>query len=376
MSAANGQSIDFKLIRTEHEIAALEDRWNNLFKTAGRGPQLFQSFSWFNHWRKSCQNKHDNLLLLTGYDEGELVVVAPLVIEKKAGVKIIKWAGEPVSQYGDILIKDDASNLQWLKDGFNFLIKATKADLIYLRKTRFDSAVTPLLENYAATVLEENVAPYIETLGANSFTEFNKRYSQRSRKSKRRHRRKLEEKGKLTFHLHKPGNEAEKLARHAIQLKRDWLRHLGLISPAFIGNRLDDFFSAATRSNDNSGILVSELRLDERPIALEIGIRHGAYYGAHLGAYDPAFIAHGPGSLQMQETIGALINEGVEIIDLFAPGDTYKFEWTDQSVPVYDFAYPTSPLGTIYEKLYLKCARPGLKKIAGKVSDLKQYLYR
>lgn len=361
----------FSIITTISEFNELQEEWNTLFETHASGTQLFQTYNWIWHWINQFENNPKDIKILTGYIDEKLVLLAPLVQEKKLGLKILKWVGEPVSQYGDILIEEDPQNLQWLKAGFNYLNDTLKPDLFYLRKTRFDAAITPLLEMYNATILEETAAPYIEILGDKDFTEFNKRYSQRSRKAKRRHRRKLEEKGPLTFNLYEESNEANRAANHAINLKREWLKATKTVSPAFNSSIIDDFFDAASKENNHSAnIKVSELCVDNHPAAIEIGIFVKDYYGAHLGVYDPAYIAHSPGSLQMQDTIAALIEKGVKVIDLFAPGDTYKYEWTDLSVPVYDFAYSTSLKGKIYEEAFLKRARPALKSAVQTVSKI------
>jgi len=375
MSVSGENTPEFNIAQSWDEFEALENKWNRLFEENGRGPQLFQSFNWVWHWINQYPSAPKNLIILTGHIDDELVIIAPLVIEKKFGIKIIKWLGEPVSQYGDILIKTDINNIQWLNKGLSYLKNKLKPDLFYMRKTRFDAAITPLLENFSATVLEETQAPYIEILGAKNFTDFNKRYSQRSRKSKRRHRRKLEEKGKITFSLNKEGNEAKKATMHALRLKREWLKAIGMISPAFNGPILDRFFTNVAITKDHAtGLRVSQLCVDDRPAAIELGFQSKNYYGAHLGAYEADFIAHSPGSLQMQDTIASLINEGIQTIDLFAPGDPYKFEWTDQSVPVYDFSYPISMKGHLFEKIYLKRLRPALKSHAKSLSDLKKSL--
>lgn len=371
MSVPGEQSPDFEIINTKQQFEQLETEWNALFEAHGRGVQLFQTYNWIWHWINQFKTAPDNLLILTGRLDEELILVAPFVIEKRLGIKIIKWLGEPVSQYGDIILKDDINNLQWLKDGFNFLIQREKPDLFHLRKTRLDAAITPLAENYGATILEETAAPYIEMRGDKDFTEFSKRYSQRSRKAKRRHRRKLEEKGALTFSLFKESDEANRAAMHAIRLKRQWLKDTKTISPAFGTTIIDDFFDNATRVNNHSAnIHVSELCVNNHPAALEIGVRAKDYYGAHLGVYDPQYIAHSPGSLQMQDTIAELIEQGVTTIDLFAPADSYKYEWTEQSVPVFDFAYSTSLKGQLYAQTWLQHIRPGLKNQAKKITTL------
>jgi len=361
----------FSIIQTAKEFDGLKQEWNELFEAHGTGTQLFQTYNWIWHWINQFELCPRNMVILTGKIDNELVLVAPLILEQKPGLKILKWIGEPVSQYGDILIKENGQNLHWLKAGFNYINETIKPDLFHLRKTRFDAAVTPLLEMYNATILEETAAPYIEIRGDENFTEFNKRYSQRSRKAKRRHRRKLEEKGPLTFNLLDEGKDANRAACHAVNLKRDWLKTTKTFSPAFSSTVIDKFFDAATKENNHSAnIKVSELCVDNHPAAIEIGILVKNYYGAHLGVYDQAYIAHSPGSLQMQDTIAALIEKGVKTIDLFAPGDPYKYEWTEQSVPVYDFAYSTSVKGRLYEEAYLKRARPALKRAVKSISNI------
>lgn len=361
----------FSIITTISEFNELQEDWNSLFETHASGPQLFQTYNWIWHWIHQFENNPKDIKILTGHIDEKLVLLAPLVQENKLGLKILKWVGEPVSQYGDILIAENPQNLQWLKAGFNYLNDTLKPDLFYLRKTRFDAAITPLLEMYNATILQETAAPYIEILGDKDFTEFNKRYSQRSRKAKRRHRRKLEEKGPLTFNLYEESSEANRAANHAINLKREWLKATKTVSPAFNSSIIDDFFDATSKENNHSAnIKVSELCVDNHPAAIEIGILVKEYYGAHLGVYDPAYIAHSPGSLQMQDTIAALIEKGVKVIDLFAPGDKYKYEWTDLSVPVYDFSYSTSFKGKIYEEAFLKRARPALKSAVQTISKI------
>lgn len=361
----------FSIIKTAKEFDGLKQEWNDLFEAHGTGSQLFQTYNWIWHWINQYELCPRNMVILTGKIDDELVLVAPLILENKFGLKLLKWIGEPVSQYGDILIKENAQNLHWLKAGFNYINETIKPDLFHLRKTRFDAAITPLLEMYNATILEETEAPYIEVRGDENFTEFNKRYSQRSRKAKRRHRRRLEELGPLTFNLFDEGGDANRAAKHAINLKREWLKATKTISPAFNGTLIDDFFDAATKENDHSAnIKVSELCVDNHPAAIEIGILVKGHYGAHLGVFDPDYSDHSPGSLQMQDTIAALIEKGVKVIDLFAPGDKYKYEWTEQSVPVYDFAYSTSIKGRLYEEAYLKRTRPALKKAAQSVSKI------
>ncbi|GJM03741.1 MAG: hypothetical protein DHS20C08_22420 [Rhodomicrobium sp.] len=369
MTDANTSDLTFTIIRHKTDLLASEKGWNELYDESGKNSQIFLTFNWLWHWLDAHQSPSENLIILTASQAGKLVLIAPLTSEKRYGLNIVTWAGSPVSQYGDILIKEHIENHNWLKEAFKFLVDEIRPDIFHLRKVRFDAAITPLLENYTATILDETAAPYIEILGAQNFTEFNKRYSQRSRKSKRRHRRKLEEHGALSFSLIKEGPEAEAAAMKAITQKRAWLKEMKIISPAFNTDLIDRFFKKAAASTERpAGIRVSELKVDGKTVATEIGVQVKDYYGAHLGTYDPDYTSHSPGSLQIQDTIAALIEDGVEVVDLFAPGDTYKYEWSKQTIPVFDFAYSISLKGKLYETLYLKRLRPALKMLAARLS--------
>lgn len=373
----NGQTAAprFAIVSTLDDFDALKEDWTKLYENHGKDTQLFQTYNWNWHWLHQFKDNRPDIQILTGYIDDELVLVIPLILTRPLGIKILQWMGAPVSQYGDILIKNDANNLKWLQKAFTHLNNTIKPDLYYLRKTRFDAPITPMLESYGASVIEEMAAPYIELHGAENFNEFNKRYSQRSRKSKRRHRRKLEEQGEVQFNIFKESKEATRASLLAINLKRQWLKKLDIFSPAFQGHTIERFFESAASSETHPvNIRASELCVDDRPAAIEIGIVAKNRYGAHLGAYNEAFIQHSPGSLQMQDTIAALIDEGIVTIDLFAPGDSYKFEWTDQSTPVFDFAYPLTIKGNIYQYLYLQLLRPGLKRASPYVKKAQKLL--
>ena len=124
----------FSIIKTAKEFDGLKQEWNELFEAHGTGTQLFQTYNWIWHWINQFDLAPRNMVILTGKIDDELVLVAPLILENKFGLKLLKWIGEPVSQYGDILIKENAQNLHWLKAGFNYINENHKTRFISLKK--------------------------------------------------------------------------------------------------------------------------------------------------------------------------------------------------------------------------------------------------
>src|SRR6478609_4610579 len=95
------------------DAADFETDWNDLFWRAGRGSQIFQTFNWNWHWSNHylpspSDEAAPSLAIVTGRRDGRLVMVWPLTTERVAGLSQLAWMGDPVSQYGDILVEPEA----------------------------------------------------------------------------------------------------------------------------------------------------------------------------------------------------------------------------------------------------------------------------
>jgi CelD/BcsL family acetyltransferase involved in cellulose biosynthesis len=66
------------------------------------------------------------------------------------------------------------------------------------------------------------MAPYPDLASAPDFAAFDRRYSQKARKNRRRLMRRLEEQGAVVVSRHAGSSEARDAARAAIALKRAW----------------------------------------------------------------------------------------------------------------------------------------------------------
>src|SRR5437763_14248091 len=94
------------VIRERAGFDALEPEWNDLFRRAGTSAQLFQTFNWNWHWANhyvpATRGARSGLSLavVTVRRDGRLVMLWPLVLERVAGLEVLKWMGEPLTQYG------------------------------------------------------------------------------------------------------------------------------------------------------------------------------------------------------------------------------------------------------------------------------------
>jgi CelD/BcsL family acetyltransferase involved in cellulose biosynthesis len=348
----------FELVTTQAGFEALEGEWNELFARAGRDIHLFQTFNWLWHWSNhflpAPGASGPRLSIVTARVSDRLVMIWPLVSERVGPIKRLSWMGEPVSQYGDVLIDEIPDKTALLRDAWGFVTRKTGASVLQLRKVRQDSAIAPLLEDKGATIVSELKAPFLDLKSAPTFTEYETRYSSGARRNRKRQRRRLEERGAITLQWLAKGPEAEAMTAEAFKFKFDWLRQRGIVSPALVDPRTAEFFADVTRADIRpAGCHVITLSCGDRPVAFEIGVRCKGRTAIHIIAYDLEFEKTAAGALLMEDSIRRAMDDGMAVYDLLAPGDGYKLEWADDAVIVRDWAIPLSGMGRAYSALHL-----------------------
>ncbi len=366
--AATLADLSIELITERAAFDALENEWNGLFERAGHSAQVFQTFNWNWHWANNYLHdapggiKGLKLSLVTGRRGGKLVMVWPLVSERVRGITQIFWMGEPVSQYGDVLIDNIPDALECLRAGWQFLKTHTKGDVVRLRRVRADGVIAPLLEEIGALASNKQVAPFLDLAGSPDFAAYEQRYSSRSRRNRRRLARRLEEAGAVNFERHKGGAKAAELAVQALDLKAVWLKDRGLVSHAIADPRMRRFFSdavAGTLRSTNS--VVAALTCNGEPAALEVSFTCKGRLAMHVIVFNLAYEKSGAGVLLLEQSIRDGYTDGLSIYDMLAPGDNYKLDWSDATVEVQDWSRPLTLAGQTYARLYLGLVRPRMK---------------
>ena len=363
------EACTFALITDRAGFDALEAEWNDLFWRAGRGAQVFQTFNWNWHWcshflAASAGERTVSLAIVTGRRNGRLVMVWPLVSERVAGLTQLAWMGDPVSQYGDALFEPES--VPFLADAWSFIARALKPDLVRLRKVRDDAAIAPFLSDLNAFAAERLEAPYLDLSSAPDFATFERRYSPRSRRNRRRLGRRLQALGPAAFERCHEGARARELAAEAIELKREWLKGRGIVSPALAAPRFSSFFAdVAQGSIRPTGCEVTALTCNGEAAAIEITLRCLDRIVMHVIVFNLKYEKAGAGVLLLEETIAQSFGGNARTFDLLSPADGYKVAWADAAMGVTDWVIPLSAKGWVFARLYLGLARPALKAALG-----------
>lgn len=347
---------------------ALEPEWNSLFDRAGRDTHVFQSFNWNWHWANHYLAGR-SLAVVTARVGGRLALVWPLVLERSAGLIVVRWMGEPVSQYGDILVEDAHHAPELIERAWRLITTQLGADIALLRKVRADAVIAPFLRSCPAVESAKTEAPYLDLASAPDFEHYEQRYTGKTRKNRRRLMRRLGERGEVEIAQSSGGSEARAGALEAIALKRAWIEITGRISRAVTDDRFAAFFADVCGGEVRpAGCRVTILRSAGVTAAAAIDVTCGARRAAHVIVHDRRLESFSPGTLLLETWIKSACADGIATFDLLAPAYTYKLDWADGCVSVSDVAYGITVPGRAYVTVYLGALREPLKRLAERSS--------
>ncbi|WP_408890128.1 GNAT family N-acetyltransferase [Myxococcus faecalis] len=146
----------------------------------------------------------------------------------------------------------------------------------------------------------------------------------------RRRRRKLEEKGKVTFERVDGGPGLEGTLEEGFLLEQSgWKGERGTAMAQDTATR--GFYTELARDAAYRGKLALYfLRLDGRPVAFHYGLEHGGRYFLLKPGYDEQLRECSPGQLLMEEVVGTCIDRKLGEFDFLGPDMVWKRDWTDQ----------------------------------------------
>ncbi|PPD45403.1 MAG: hypothetical protein CTY15_04870 [Methylocystis sp.] len=288
----------------------------------------FQSFQWCRIWLDSAgENVRPRVLCIR--EDARLVMLLPLQIERRFGVSIARWLGEPMTQYGDALALPGEGRAAWRAAAFAEMARWKDVDLVALTRLRADAVLAD-----GPCDGEEVCAPYI-ALDAGK---------RRRHKSVERRAKRLEAQGPLSLEEAQSPAERERLAGHALTLKRDWLRSKGIYSAGLSSPTSTRFITAAARA----GVLqVNVLRVGETVAACDLGIVGGGAYRTFLGSFDARFAEGSPGQCLTGRVIERCAQEGLRAYDFLLPADAYKLEWATGQTSIRARFVPLSSKGRL-----------------------------
>jgi CelD/BcsL family acetyltransferase involved in cellulose biosynthesis len=288
--------------------------------------------------------------------DGEPRLIVPTVVTQLFGFPIVRFLGDPLIQYADVLACGDVSQSE-LTTALSFAADPKIACLALFRRVRDDAKVATVLPSLAREVAVQ-ASPLVDLTLPLVLTA-------RDAREQRRQRRRLAERGELRVRVVR-GAEARPWLAEALRLKRDWIAVHGFES-LVIGcpeweEALHDISSA-----ESSQLVAAVLTCGTSLAAVELAFVNSTSWLGFLGAYSPEFAAHGPGLILGAECMQWARDSGLLIFDQLPPSQHYKRRHATHSVTVRDYAMLLTRTGKL--PLAMASIIPSLKWTLAKLPE-------
>lgn len=156
--------------------------------------------------------------------------------------------------------------------------------------------------------------------------------------------RKLERMGKVTCLHHRCVERIRPRMKDFIAMHRNqWQERPDAVAP-FDGSVIDSAFHQMIENLAPPGNLeLTELLLDERPLAMYFGFLFRRHYYGYRTTFDPAFFRCSPGHLMFRHMIRSFRDGGLDEFDLMRGGYAYKKDYVPEFRANLKISYEPNP---------------------------------
>ena len=322
----------------------------------------FQTYDWFESWeniyRKNNKNFYFNVCVLRY--KSEIIAIFPFEIEKKYGLKILKWAGDKQADFcSPILNKNFNFNKKDFLDLYDQTLKQIKEiDLVYLKKQ--PEYIDEIINHFVCFLKNYRDSKTYNILLPNKWEDYNKNvlkkefYNQNSRK-----KRSLEKLGELKFRVIEDQNEKKTILDKLFTQKNIRLSSKG-IQDILNDNDLKFYKEYENKILKNTETHLSYLSLNDELIAIHWGIIYkNRFYYLLLSMKEERFRKYSPGRLLISSLIEWSIEKRLKFFDFTFGDEIYKKSWSNRENLLFNYIHLNSFNGfylflLIKFKLFLK----------------------
>jgi CelD/BcsL family acetyltransferase involved in cellulose biosynthesis len=351
---ASAQVAPLVQLSVTSNLSEIEDEWRHFEVSADCTP--FQTYDWLATWHRciGSQTGVTAAIVTCRLSTGKLLFVLPLAVERKGFVGQLTFLGHESCDYNAPLLAPDlAAHMSPVE--FRSLWNATRRilqktagcnhSLILLDKMpeRVGAQLNPM--HALATMLNPSGA-HITALGADWESFYAEKRSSTTRRRDRGKRKKLAEYGELRVTVPETEAEIQSTLATLLEQKSRWFARLG-VPDLFARPGHSDFFKAIACSGKHF-VHVSRLDVGTTCAAASLGLMFRNCYYYILASYDDGPLSRfGPGVAHLHELMNHAIVQGCDHFDFTIGDESYKSDWADTKIYLYDHVSGATLFGRI-----------------------------
>jgi CelD/BcsL family acetyltransferase involved in cellulose biosynthesis len=359
------------------DLDSIEDEWRRFEERADCTP--FQTFDWLSAWQRSIGHRVGvKPAIVTGRQGiGEPLFVLPLAIERARFSRRCVFLGHALCDYNGPLLAPEFSSLVVPDDFVNWwsvievFIRETRGyeyDILLLDKmpSKIGRQLNPMLA--IATTLNTEHA-YRACLSGEWEGFYSAKRSSKTQGRDRTKRNGLAKEGELRVLMPTDPEERQSALRLIFEQKSRSFARQG-VRNLFDQPGYSDFYCSVVAKADRL-IHISRFDVGSTCAAATLGLRfRGCYYYILASYTDGPLKRFGPGVILLHELVRYAISQGYGHFDFTIGDHSYKREWADEELKLYDHVGATSWFGL--PGAALTTLKPRAKRLLKKLPLLRQ----
>lgn len=326
--------MNFDIISSSEDWAALQDEWQQLFANSIKKVP-FLEYDYQRTWWETLGGGEwpistSSLYIITARQEGQLVGIAPLFLSSKQGAELaLRFIGQiEVSDYLDFLCCEDSLG-EFITGLLHFIATSPHVPVRELALANFtdDSPSLPYLETSAenmdwdfySEVLQPS--PYIPV--ADTWEGYLNSLSKKQRHEIRRKLRNAEERYETTWFIASdPALLDEKMNDLVAMMRKDPEKD------AFLNSRMVRFMKTmAEKALASNQLHLSFLTFDGVKVAAYLSLISGGKLWVYNSAWDYDYAKSSPGWVLLAKVINWAIEAGLTEVDMMRGDEVYKYRF-------------------------------------------------
>jgi CelD/BcsL family acetyltransferase involved in cellulose biosynthesis len=337
-------------INIHYTFDEISDTWEEFDKNSYG--YVFQSFNWVSHWQKTIgDNTGYKPCIVEVKDQNDkLLMLLPLSIQYKFGIKILTFAGGDYScglfckEFYNYFDKNSFSNIIE-----RIIKKINNIDLVYFtsQPDNIGSLKNPIV-NFLSVY--QYHAKSHQIILDNNWEKYEQTIKKKIIKDTERQKKRLQQKGKFIFSIAENINDINYYTNTMIEQKSYQYMLTG-VENQFINSYNQDFYN--NLFFDNSKLIsthVSALKINSSIIATHWGIldRKNSTLFYLMPAHEHRdWAKYSPGRLLMIQLLKWCVENKITIFDMTGGNEKYKLIWGNNQLNLFNYLKPITLLGFI-----------------------------
>jgi CelD/BcsL family acetyltransferase involved in cellulose biosynthesis len=334
------------------DLNSLEDEWRAFECDADCTP--FQTFDWLSTWQQ-CIGMRAGVTpaIISGRGErGNLLFILPLAIEGARYLRRLSFLGHALCDYNAPLLGPEfwrqvspATFAEFWRSAHAHLRRTYPHDVVLFDKMPKMVGSQPNPMHAFVNMLNPSSA-HAASLGNDWEQFYSQKRSSATHRNDRKKRKKLAEFGEVRFVTAATPEAVREMFATLVAQKSRKFQRMG-VPDLFAKPGYTQFFTSVA-ANKRSLVHVSALQVGSTLAATNLGLTFRGRYYYVLASYDEGPTARfGPGAAHLHELLRFAIAKKCTLFDFTIGDETYKLDWSDTKVALYDYVGGVGFIGRI-----------------------------